>query len=192
MGQKTNRLLAYDAIKTEMTKMTLNEGLDFIFSDTISRCKNERYLNYLLKNFSINSNTAFLYFGIQDFENIISTYGFDFAYKVLSKSANFLLSYFRTSDEVIRCGNSFVVIVYDICIEDLISRVLDALAAISEIKFSTHDDFSIKMSAGCSYFNTFDESMIAQSVACFNSAVKDNHRLVIEEKMKTNFRTIKV
>ena len=183
MSDITNRELAYIDLEEKFSNMTFDDVVEFSFRDTVSKCRNERYLNYLLKYPTNRKSAAVIFIDILGFQSINAKYGNTFGHKVLKKVGNMLLSYFKPSDDVIRYyGDVFVVIMYDVEISEMMSRVVSALDGIEAMEFNSQPGFHVKMSAGghiCSQLT--DNSLVRADLMLHKAKSSSEYRIMIEQ-----------
>lgn len=176
-----------DTVSRQLQKMTREQVVNYVFTDTVTACRNERYMQMLLAN---KKEVADLYavvmLDITAFKTINEKYGHVFGTKVLRQVGDILLHTFRQYDDIIRYyGDVFVLVLYDITTEVLINRLSQAMNKISELEFLQHPELSIQLTAGGCLAETLDREALESADRMLGKAKKNKNRIAVEQVTKS-------
>lgn len=179
----SNRKRIYQSVQERIEQVSLEDAADFIFKDTLSNCRNERYLNELIElENSASENAAIVMIDVSAFKLIDLNYGVVFGQKVLRKLGNFLLSYFKPTDEVIRYyGDVFVVVLYNTTPDALLMRIGDVISEVEALEFSQHPEVALKIVAGGCLTNELNHEALADADAMLHKAKTQDCKFIVEQ-----------
>lgn len=139
----------YMKMNQRIAGMNSEDIIDYVFRDTISTCKNERFLTKLLAHPIEAPSTAVVMLDICDFQRIDTKYGIRYGQKVLRRIADVIHNNFSTDCDVIRYyGDVFVIIMYNTNSENLLYYMSNVLSEISNLEFPEHPSIVLKAVAG--------------------------------------------
>lgn len=141
----------YAEMQERLSLLSTEEVIDYVFRDTISTCKNERFLTKLLKRTQHLPSTAVIMLDICHFQRIDNKYGTRYGQKVLRTIAEVIHKNFPETADVIRYyGDVFVVILYGVTSDDVLFHVSNVLSEISNIEFPEHPSVVLRaVTGGC-------------------------------------------
>lgn len=139
----------YARMKQRIAGMNSEDIIDYVFRDTISTCKNERFLTKLLVHPIESPSTAVIMLDICDFQRIDTKYGLRYGQKILRKIADVIHRTFPADCDVVRYyGDVFVIIMYNTTPETLLYYMSNVLSEISNLEFPEHPSIVLKAVAG--------------------------------------------
>lgn len=149
MSQNALQENLYSTMDKRLSNMTSDEVIDYVFRDTISTCKNERFLTQLLAVPQESQSTAVIMLDICDFQRIDTKYGIRYGQKVLRKIAEVIHKKFDANCDVIRYyGDVFVIIMYNVTSDLVLYNMSNVLSDISNLEFPEHPSVVLKAVAG--------------------------------------------
>ena len=152
--------------------------------DGLTGLYNRRYLENLVKD--IEKNYIVLMIDIDFFKKVNDTYGHDIGDKVIVGLSKFLQKQIKGSDVTIRYGGEeFIIILYDISIEDAFKKADILREKFSNIYFETTNESIRKtLSIGLSEFNNTESPLqvIKQAdIALYKAKNSGRNQVVIFE-----------
>ena len=139
----------YDRMRERLSNMTSEQVVEYAFRDTVSTCKNERFLTKLLAVSQVSPSTAVIMLDVCDFQRIDTKYGIRYGQKVLRQIAEVIHKNFPAECDVIRYyGDVFVIIMYNTTSDALLFHMSNVLSDISNMEFPEHPSIVLKAVAG--------------------------------------------
>lgn len=141
----------YNKMNERLSILSAEEIINYVFRDTISTCKNERFLTKLLAHPTESPSTAVVMLDVCDFQRIDTKYGIRYGQKVLRRIAEVIHKNFPAECDVIRYyGDVFVIIMYNTTSDELLYHMSNVLSDISALEFPEHPSVVLKaVSGGC-------------------------------------------
>lgn len=171
----------YNRLIHRVQGMNPNEIVNYIFRDTISNCKNEKYLTQLVKKPHKEPSSAIIMFDICGFQNIDTKYGTRYGQKVLATVANVIQKNFSAECDVIRYyGDVFVVVMYNVTSDDVLYHISDVLSAVSNVEFEQHPSIVLRAVAGASITDEISYESLTNADVMLQKAKKNKLKALIE------------
>lgn len=149
MSQITSKEELYQRMSVRLSEMSSEEAINYVFRDTISNCKNERFLTKYLHNPFSSPSSAVLMFDICNFQLVDRKYGTRFGQKVLAAISNIIHDSFSEECDVIRYyGDVFVVIMYGVSSDTVLYSISDVLSNLATLEFPEHPSVIIRAVSG--------------------------------------------
>ena len=147
--QNTHKDTLYQKMTDRLTNMSTDEVIEYVFRDTISHCKNERFLTKFLHHPLAAPSSALLMFDICNFQLIDRKYGTRFGQKVLAAISNVIDDNFDDSCDVVRYyGDVFVVLMYNVTSDSVLYHISNVLSDLAAMEFPEHPSIVVRAVAG--------------------------------------------
>ena len=183
MSQNIQKEELYRKMSLRLAEMTPDQVIDYVFRDTISNCKNERFLTkYLQDPFRIPSS-AVLMFDICNFQLVDRKYGTKFGQKVLTEISNTIKDGFNGSCDVVRYyGDVFVVLMYGVSSDDVLYHISNTLSSLATLEFSEHPSVVIRAVAGGFITDELSLESLNRADAMLQKAKKNKLKGLVEQE----------
>lgn len=183
MSQIIQKEELYRKMKLRMSEMTEDESIDYVFRDTISTCKNERFLTKYLQEPFQSPSSAVLMFDICNFQLVDRKYGTKFGQKVLTAISNTIKDCFNNSCDVIRYyGDVFVVLMYDVSSDDVLYHISNALSSLATLEFSEHPSLIVRAVSGGFITDELSLESLNRADTMLQKAKKNKLKGLIEQE----------